>query len=234
MTIAALAGTVSLQAQTADEIVSKHIAAIGGKEAISQVKTMSTESTVEVMGAENPSTTVMVDGVGYKSETDFNGQKIIQCYTDKGGWMVNPMMGAADPTPLPEDQYKANRPNIFVGGALYDYVAKGSKVELMGKDGDNYKVKLTTKDNAEFVYVIDGTTFLIKSMTTKGEMQGQQVDVTTSLSDYRKTDVGYLIPYSINIDLGGQFSLTINIKKVELNKTIDPAVFEMPKAPKAA
>jgi hypothetical protein len=104
----------------------------------------------------------------------------------------------------------------------------------MGKDGDNYKVKLTTKDNAEFVYVIDGTTFLIKSMTTKGEMQGQQVDVTTSLSDYRKTDVGYLIPYSINIDLGGQFSLTVNIKKVELNKTIDPAVFEMPKAPKAA
>ncbi len=65
-------------------------------------------------------------------------------------------------------------------------------------------------------------------------MQGQPVDVTTKLSDYRKTEVGYMVPYAMDIDLGGQFSLTITVKKVELNKTIDPAIFAMPKAPAAA
>jgi len=30
--------------------------------------------------------------------------------------------------------------------------------------------------------------------------------------------------------LGGQFALTVTVKKVELNKTIDPAIFEMPKS----
>jgi hypothetical protein len=55
------------------------------------------------------------------------------------------------------------------------------------------------------------------------------VAVTTKLSDYRKTELGYVVPYAIDVDFGGQFQLTIAVKKVEPNKTIDPAVFAMPK-----
>ena len=65
-------------------------------------------------------------------------------------------------------------------------------------------------------------------------MQGQEVDITTKYSDYRKTDVGFMVPYAIDLDFGGQFQLSIAVKKVELNKTIDPAVFEMPKQAEAA
>jgi hypothetical protein len=65
-------------------------------------------------------------------------------------------------------------------------------------------------------------------------MQGQDVEVTTSFSDYRKADVGYVVPYAMNVDFGGSFSLAIAVKKVEINKTIDPAIFAMPKAAAAA
>ncbi len=217
---------------SADEIAQKYIAAIGGKEAISQVKSISMDSSVNVMGSDAPSTTVILDGVGYKSEIDFNGTKIVSCYTDKNGWMVNPMAGAADPTPMPDDQYNLGKDGIYVGGAFYDYAAKGSKIELVPTDAaaKTYKIKLTSKENVESTYVIDAATFLVKSQTTKAKMQGQDVDLTSTFSDYRKTEVGYLVPYGIDLDFGRQFSLTITVKKVELNKTIDPAVFAMPKA----
>lgn len=218
-------------APTADEIVAKYIAAIGGKDAITQVKSISMESTMQVMGNEAPSTTVIVDGVGRRMDTDFNGTKITQCINAKGGWNVNPMAGAADPTPMSDDEYNSVKDDIYVGGGLYDYAARGSKVELVSKDADGYKIKLTTKDKAETVFVIDPATFLIKSVMRKGDMQGQEVDVTSTLSDYRKTDGGFMMPYAMDIDFGSNFQLSISVKKIELNKTIDPAIFELPKAP---
>lgn len=202
---------------------------MGGKDAISKVKSVVTESSVTMMGSENPSTTMVLDGVGYKNEMEFNGAKIVQCYTDKGGWTVNPMTGATTAAPMPDDMYNVGRGQIYVGGPLYDYAAKGNKVELMGKDGNAYKIKLTSKENFETVYLIDPTSFLITSVSTKGKIQDQEVNITTKLSDYRKTELGYEMPYAIDVDLGGQFSLTVAVKKVELNKTIDPAVFAMPK-----
>jgi hypothetical protein len=225
-----LASPVSSVAQAADDIVTKYVAAIGGKDTISQIRSVSIESSMQIMGSDAPSTTVIVDGVGYRSETDFNGTKIVRVYTDKGGWIVNPMAGAPDPAPMPDDEYTAGKAQIYVGGALYDYAAHGSKVELVSKDADTYRIKLTSKDSVESTYVIDAKTYLIKSAVTKGKMQGQDIDITTILSDYRKTDNGYLIPYSITIDFGGGFAMTVTVKRVEMNKTIDPAVFTMPKA----
>jgi len=227
--VSALAGAVSLSAQTADEIVSKYVAAIGGKDAISQVKSVSIGSSVSMMGGENPSTTTIVDGVGYKSETEINGTKIVQCFTDKGGWIVNPMAGDTSASAMPDDLYNTGKGQIFVGGPLYDYAAKGSKVELLGKEGSAYKIKLTSKEGVESTYFIDSTSYFVTSLISKGKMQDQDVTITTRLSDYRKTELGYVVPYAIDVDLGGQFQLTIAVKKVELNKTIDPAVFTMPK-----
>jgi hypothetical protein len=220
---------VPAPALTADEVVNKSLDAVGGKDAISKIKTMSMEGTMQVMGTEAPTTTITVDGVGIKSVSEFNGTKIISCYTDKGGWSVNPMAGAADPTPMPDDQYNSGKAGIYVGGLLYDYAAKGSAIELASKDDKTYTIKLTTKEKVKYTFVIDAKTFLVNTMTTDGQMQGQPVTITTSFSDYRKTETGFMVPYGIGLDLG-QFQLSITVKKIELNKTIDPAIFAMPKA----
>ena len=104
----------AIQAQTVDEIVDKYVAAIGGKEKLDQIKTIHMENTSVAMGNEGPSTINVINGVGYKLVTEFNGQSIIMCLTEKGGWQMNPFAGATTPTPLPDEAYKEGKARLDV------------------------------------------------------------------------------------------------------------------------
>jgi len=223
-----------LRAQTADEIIDKYVAAIGGKDKLNSIKSVYIESSIEVMGNEASSTTYILNGKGYKSETDFSGQKIIQCITEKGGWMVNPMMGQTTAEELPKEQLKGSQSQLQVGGALFNYAAKGASVELQGKEDMNgvsaYKIKLTTKDSAIITYYIDPTTYYTLKAVTVINANGQQMETSIGFSNYQKTDFGYVVPMTQQLNLPQGISLTITNKKVEINKEIDPKIFEMPKS----
>ena len=215
------------QSQTVDEIVSKHIDALGGKEKLGQVKSLYTENSVEVMGNTAPVKEYLLEGKGFKSEVDFNGANIINCYTDKSGWSVNPMAGGSDAQAMPDGLYKSGKSQIYLGGALIDYAAKGYKAELAGSEGGSFKIKITDA-GSESYYFIDQKSYLLTKSIIKSEVMGQAVDVTTTYSDYKKTDFGIMLPYAKNIDMG-MFQLASKLDKVELNKEIDPKIFEMPK-----
>jgi len=228
MLVCTTLGIVTTQAQSVDEIVGKHIQALGGKTVLTAIKSVYVESTVEIMGNEAPSTTYIVNGKGYKNELDFNGTKIIQCVTDKGGWAINPMAGSTTAQAIPADQLKNYQLQLNIGGPLMDYASKGYKAELIGKDSVAYKIRLTTTDGINIVYFVDQKTYLIDKAVNKVNMGGQEIETTAVFSDYKKTDAGYTVAYSQQVILP-QVTLNITNKKVEVNKDLDPAIFEMPK-----
>lgn len=223
-----------IRAQTADDIIAKHIEAIGGKAKLSSIKSIYVESTTEVMGNEAPTITYILNGKAYRSETDFNGQKIIQCITDKGGWAINPMTGNTKPQVIPDEQLKGSKEQLKAGGPLFDYAARGSQVELQGKDTANgvnaYKIKLTTKDSSIVTYYIDPATYYIVRTVNRVSAGGQDVETRINFSNYQKTDFGYVIAMKQELILPQGLTLNITNKKVEINKDIDPGIFEMPKS----
>src|ERR1700744_2065386 len=103
-----LVATTTAYAQTADEIVEKNLQAVGGKDVIASTKSAVITANLEVMGNDVPTVTTILVGKGFKSETDFQGTKIIQCMTDHSGWSVNPMApgGGTTPTPMAESDLK--------------------------------------------------------------------------------------------------------------------------------
>ena len=214
------------KAQTADDIIGKYVDAIGGKDKLGQMKSVYTEATVNVMGSDNPASTTLLVGKGYRSEAEINGSKIIQCYTDKGGWSINPFAGVTDAAPMPDDQYQAGKDDIWVGGSLLNYKANGYTVELLPKDGNNYPVKITAGKQVT-TYYIDANTSLLNKITSTVSVQGQTTDVTTAYSNYQKTDFGYLAPYKIDVDLG-QIQLAYTVKSIAVNKDVDSKIFDMP------
>lgn len=226
--LSATLGIVTTQAQNVDEIVGKHIEALGGKTVLNSIKSIYVESTVEFMGNEAPSTTYILNGKGYKNELDFNGTKIVQCVTEKGGWAINPMAGATTPQAIPADQLKNYQLQLHIGGPLMDYAAKGYKAELIGKDSSSYKIRLTADNGIDMMYFIDQKSYLINKAVSKVSMGGQEIETTAAFSDYKKTDAGYTLAYTQQVILP-QVTLNITNKKVEMNKDIDPAIFEMPK-----
>ena len=230
-TAAALITGVSANAQTADELVEKHIAAIGGKEILNSIKSQIVESTISVMGSELPATTTVLVGKGFKNVANFNGQEIIQVVTPTGGWMINPLQGITSAEPLPEDQVKAGQSSLEVGGELFNYKDKGSKVELAGTEKFEgktaYKLNLTNKEGKLTTFLLDSaTSYLVKREST-ANIGGQDVTVVSTFSNHKKTDIGSVIPFSWTTNQGFELSFTIN--KVTYNTEIDPKIFEMPK-----
>jgi hypothetical protein len=222
----------SVTAQTADEIINKHIEAIGGKDVLTKTTSLYVEGAMSIMGNEAPTRTYVLNGKGFKSEVDMMGSTIINCMTEKGGWMINPMAGSTTPEDMPEKNVKDGVSSFTIGGIFFNYAEKGIAVELLGKkkvgDVEAFQLKVTTKGGVASTYYIDPKTYYILKMEAKAEMMGQEMEVTTTFSDYKKEENGYVMAHTTDIDMG-QFAMTNKVSKVEINKAMDEATFSKPK-----
>jgi hypothetical protein len=214
--------------QTVDELINKHLEAIGGKDNWKKITSMKMEANVNAQGMDVPIIIHQVHNKASKQEYTVMNMTGFQIVTTEGGWNFNPFQGQQKPEPMTDDEVKAAQEQLDIQGELLDYKDKGHTVELLGKedvDGTEcFKLKLTRKSGRESVYLIDPKTYYIIRTISKMKLNGQDIEQTINLSNYQKLPEGILIPFTME---NGSAPAPINVTKVEVNPKIDDAVFKV-------
>ncbi len=222
---AAIVSLQSIKAQTVDEIVDKHLTAMGGKEKMLALKTVKMTGNLGVQGIDVGIVVTAAQGIGSRTDISVPGMgEGFQIMGTSKGWSFMPFQGQTTPEEVPADQVKTSQSQLDIQGALFNYKEKGSQAALLGKetaDGmDAYKIKLTSKDGKVSTFFIDTKNFYkIKSISVVKAPEGE-MDMETSYSDFKKTADGYIFPFSQTNPRG-----VIVFSSIEVNKPVDEKIF---------
>jgi len=223
--IVAMLVSVFTFAQTAEEIVAKHIETIGGAAAWKKVNSFYYEGKMTVQGAEVNVTLTTLNGKGVRQNISVMGMTGYQIITPTAGWNFMPFQGQTTVEAMTADELKQSADDLDVQGKLIDYKSKGNTVEYLGKDDvegtECFKLKITTKvGNVETIFIDPKSYYIVRSVV-KRTANGQESDVPTNLSNYKKLPEGIVIPFSITLPFG-----ELVISKAEVNKQVDESTFK--------
>ncbi len=224
---------------SAAQIVDKSVAAIGGLQAWRAVQTISFSGRMEAGGKQNTQLPVLLElKRPHKSrvEIEFQGDKAIQVYDGVKGWKYRPFLGRTDVEPFSPQELQAASIEPDLDGALVDYAAKGTKLNLEGVEKvegrDAYKLKLRMKDgNVRRVWV-DTQTFLeLKTEGSPRRMDGRMRHVEIYYRDYKNVN-GLMVPHVLETAVEGvKRSYKMVFETVLLNPKLDDSLFVAPKRP---
>lgn len=217
-----------VQAQTVDEIVAKHVEAMGGADKLKSITTIVTESAIAVQGMEIPNKSIVVVGKSLRTESTVMGNAMVQVLHGDKGWKIMPTMlgGSGEPEDLSAEEIKPLQGQIDPFGSLYNYQEKGNKVELVGKEKVDKKevfhLKVTSKEGIVSDQFLDASTYLLyKAVTVVSDQTTELI-----LSNY-STIEGLKIASTIDIT-SPMGSFTIINGKTIVNGPVDEQVFAKP------
>jgi hypothetical protein len=217
-------------AQTLDEVLAKHVAAIGGMDKIKAVKTAEYEQLMIVPGAELEAKWTIIVGQAMRSDVSVMGQIITTAVNGDKGWMINPMAGSSDVVDIPAEQIKMSKSQTELPG-LQLALAKenGATLTLVGKEkvGDRDLLHITAVNGESTVdYFLDPADYTIQTTKAKISAMGQTMDIAVEFSDYKK-EGDLLLPHKSAMNMMGQ-DITTKLTKIIFNPTVDQTIFDKP------
>ena len=226
-------------AQTADEIIEKSVAAMGGRAAFDKIKTRSMTGTITLMtpAGDIPGTIELTNARPNKSRTLIKADlsafgagplTIDQRFDGQNGYVLDTLQGNREIT----GQQLDNQRNTGFPHAFLNYKEAGFAVKLQGKekvgDGEAYVLVFEPAKGSTIRQFIDAQTMLPVrfSLTVNVPQVGADVEQTTTVEDYRDVD-GVKMPFKLSSSSSLQ-SFTVTLDKVTHNVEVDEKIFVKP------
>ena len=219
---------------TVDQIVQKHTEALGGADKLKAIQNVTMSGKASLMGGQIEAPIVMKikRPTSMRMEITVQDKVVVQAFDGTTGWIVNPLLGSDDPQKSSEEDAKAARDDAdFIDGSLVDYKAKGSTIELAGKEDvggtQAYKLKVTKKaGNVDYDF-LDAKTFLPIKSTGKRQQNGKEIEFESTPGNFKPVN-GVMMPFTLSQKVNGRSQLELTVEKVEVNTPMDDSVFKMP------
>ena len=233
--------TISLNAQSVEEIIGNYLENTGGAENWENVKGIRMNASINQMGMEIPIEMVQLKDKMY-TKISIQGQEIKQGVFDgETLWSTNFMSMKAEKNDQEDVDNIKNELAEFPDPFL-NYKDKGFTVELMGTEtvegSDVFKIKLTKKpmvvDGEEVpnvsIYYFDSENFvpiMVHEEVMSGPGKGMIME--SKMSDYQEVE-GLYFPFSMTQGVKDQPGQPITIESIELNPSIDDSEFNFPES----
>jgi len=220
-----LTGITTVKAQNGDDIIQKHIDAVGGSDNWGKVNTMKLSGAMNVQGMDISMTQTVVNDKGMRmdiSAMGINGYTII---TPTEGWIYMPFQGMDKVTPLPADELQSSKEKMDVKNIQLVDKSKIAKCEYMGNDTINnagcYKVMVTDKQGNSQIAFFDATNYYLVRTVNKIKMQNEEQELAVNFSNFQKLPEGITVPMTWGTEQGD-----INFKSIEINKPYSDSLFK--------
>jgi hypothetical protein len=229
-------------AQTADQVIERSIAAIGGRAAFSKLKSRATTGTItlETPAGNIEGTIESLNAPPNKSRslikadlTSLGAGPLVLDQRCNGttGYAIDTLQGNREITGSQLDNLRNNAfPHPFLNYKDMGTSARLGDREKVG-DRDAYVVILEPTSGSVVRQYIDADTYLPMQFVIKVDVPqlGREIEQTTVFSDFREVD-GVKLPFRLKATSPVQ-NYTIVISKVEHNVPVDESLFSKPATP---
>lgn len=213
------------QAQTLDDVLEKHIAAMGGKEKLATLNSFRMEGNLNYQGTDVGIVITKLHDKGARTDISVMSSENYRIVTPAGGTVFMPVFGQASPSDMPADQVKAEQIFLDLHGIFVNYKEKGTQATLAGKetvDGiECYKITATFKNGYTTNFFIDTKTDRLYKTTGKAIVNGAETESFTIYTNYKQTADGYWFAYTTSNSRG-----QTDFDKIETNIKIDETIFK--------